>query len=70
MIFTELLLQKLAGPNLAEWLAPLVIGLFYVTLSSLLMRDLCPGDCRVACYGRTVCVWLVSPNAYCDSVTL
>ena len=51
MIFTELLLQKLAGPNLAEWLAPLVIGLFYVTLSSLLMRDLCPGDCRVACYG-------------------
>ena len=36
MLFTELLIQKLAVLNLANWLAPLVIGLLYITLSSLL----------------------------------
>ncbi len=36
MIFTELLMEKLAVLNLANWIAPLIIGLVFITLSSLL----------------------------------
>ena len=36
MIFTELLVEKLYGLSLINWLAPLFIGLVYISLSSLL----------------------------------
>lgn len=36
MVFTELLVQKLYGLSLINWIAPLVIGLVYISLSSLL----------------------------------
>jgi hypothetical protein len=35
MVFTELLLEKFATLNLINWLAPIVVGLLYITLSSL-----------------------------------
>lgn len=35
MLFTELLLQKVGPLGLVDWLAPIVIGLLYVVLSSL-----------------------------------
>ena len=35
MLFTELLLQRLEVLSLMNWVAPILIGLLYVTLSSL-----------------------------------
>ncbi len=35
MLFTELLLQKVGSLGPVDWLAPVVIGLLYITLSSL-----------------------------------
>jgi hypothetical protein len=34
MIFTDLLIEKLAALNLINWIAPVIIGLLYITVSS------------------------------------
>lgn len=36
MLFTELLMQRLEVLSLMNWIAPILIGLLYITLSSLL----------------------------------